>query len=222
MILDNLQRLVDKKNNQFTSPFYLRNILKEEIQNFILQYIYNSDLYKEFIFTGGTCLRKVYGLPRLSEDLDFDYQKSFDVNKFSEDIRTYFVSKLLYKDVDIKIAPHKRTVFIKFPRLLLDLELIENSSQSSMLFVRCDFSEENVGIFNVEINSISTSDYTVFVKNYDLSTLFANKIHAFLTREFFKGQDQALSFKGRDVFDIIWFIELSKKDGFQLKPNWGD
>ncbi len=40
---------------------------------YILNFIYNDSQYKNLIFTGGTCLRKIYGLSRLSEDLDFDY-----------------------------------------------------------------------------------------------------------------------------------------------------
>ena len=28
------------------------------------------------------------------------------------------------------------------------------------------------------------------------------------------------SFIGSDVFDIAWFIQLSGKSGFNLKPNW--
>lgn len=220
MIIDNLKKIVSNLGKQTAGTIYLRNAIKEEIQNFILQYIYNSEIYKELIFTGGTCLRKVYGLPRLSEDLDFDYITSFDIDEFAKNIESYFVSKLLYKNIVLKVATHKRTVFLKFPTLLSDLELVKNRSESALLFVRCDFSEERLGEFKTEINSISTSNYTMFIKNYDLSTLFANKIHAFLTRNYFKGKDQQISFKGRDVFDIVWFIQKSKKDDFQLKPNW--
>ena len=50
--------------------------------------------------------------------------------------------------------------------------------------------------------------------------MFGNKIEAFLEREFFKGSEQTMSFKGRDVFDIAWFIQLSAKSGFVLKPEW--
>ncbi|MDO8497797.1 MAG: nucleotidyl transferase AbiEii/AbiGii toxin family protein [bacterium] len=198
----------------------MRNVLKEEIQNFILQYIYNHAQYKELIFTGGTCLRKVYGLQRLSEDLDFDYTTPLIIENFADNIRNYFISTLQYKDIETKISNNKSTVFIKFPFLLKDLNLVENRGETSLLFVRCDFSKESIGIFKTEVNSLSTADSSFFLKNYDLSTLFANKIIAFLTREFFKGSDQTIAFKGRDVFDIVWFIERSKRDNFQLKPNW--
>lgn len=43
---------------------------------------------------------------------------------------------------------------------------------------------------------------------------------AFLERDFFKGDEQATPFKGRDLFDLVWFLEKSKKSGWDLKPNW--
>lgn len=220
MMLDNLKRIIENKNFQSTYPFYVRNVLKEEIQNYILQYIYNSAEYKELIFTGGSCLRKVYGLPRLSEDLDFDYVTSFVIESFADNIRNYFISNLQYKEIETKLSGNNNTVFVKFPSLLKDLNLVESRDETSLLFVRCDFSKESIGLFKTEVNSLSTADFTFFLKNYDLSTLFANKLHAFLTREFFKGGNQTIAFKGRDVFDIVWFIERSKKDNFKLKPNW--
>lgn len=220
MMIDNLKRIATNKTTQSTHPFYIRNVLKEDIQNYILQYIYNSADYKELIFTGGTCLRKVYGLPRLSEDLDFDYIIPFKIEMFANDIQDYFISTLQYKDVETKISTNKNTIFIKFPSLLTDVNLTDNRDESSLLFVRCDFSQESVGIFKTEVNALSTTDFSFFLKNYDLSTLFANKITAFLTREFFKGNDQSIAFKGRDVFDIVWFMQRSKRDNFQLKPNW--
>ncbi len=48
------------------------------IENDYLQYIVLMELYKEFsnelVFKGGTALQKVYGLERLSRDLDFNLQ----------------------------------------------------------------------------------------------------------------------------------------------------
>lgn len=220
MIIDNLRKIVYPSTKQQRNPLFLRTLLKEELQNFILTYIYNSEKYKDLIFTGGTVLRKVYGLPRLSEDLDFDYIGDFSIDIFSKDLQSYFISTLQYKEIEVKIANNENTVYLKFPLLLSDLKLSIEQIKSSVLFVRCDFSKEICPIYDTEINSISTSETTFFVKSYDLPTLFANKINAFLKREYYKGTDQDVAFKGRDVYDLVWFIEKSKKDNFQLKPNW--
>jgi len=218
MIVENLKQVLAKSKDT-NRTLFIRNILKEELQNFILSYIYNSKEYKELLFTGGTCLRKIYGLPRLSEDLDFDYTKDFKVENFSKDIKEYFSGQLQYKNIETKVSGNRNTVFIKF-YILKDLGLAESPHSNPVLFVRCDFSKEDYGIFDTEVNSISTRDFTFFALSYDMPTLFANKIGAFLSRVFFKGAGQQTAFKGRDVFDIVWFLEKAKRSNFELKPNW--
>ena len=72
MIIQRLKQQVDNYK-QCTNGLFVRSALKEVLQDYVLNFVYNNKTYKDLIFTGGTCLRKVYGLPRLSEDLDFDY-----------------------------------------------------------------------------------------------------------------------------------------------------
>lgn len=213
MLIDNLNQVVEK-NRTTQKPLYLRNLLKEELQNYVLQFIYNTAAYRELVFTGGTCLRKIYGLPRLSEDLDFDFTGNFDVKTFAKDIKAYFKSELQY-GVETKISGNANTVFIKLP-VMKRLGF----KNEEVLFVRCDFSKETIGGYAVETNTISTKDFIFFVRNYDLPTLFANKIFAFLNRDFFKGGQQAVSFKARDIFDLVWFLERAKKGHTVFEPNW--
>ena len=123
MIIDNLKRRSQEVLSSQNDPLYIRTLLKEELQNYILNYVYNSAQYKNLIFTGGTCLRKVYSLPRLSEDLDFDYIKKFKLELFSKDIQSYFISNLQYKEVNTKINKNKNTIYIKFPSILNQLGL---------------------------------------------------------------------------------------------------
>ena len=190
------------------NKYYQRNLIKEKLQDSILNFVYNSNKFNKLIFTGGTCLRKLYDLPRLSEDLDFYFTSNFGIEGFKTEIEKYLVSKEKLDNVELKIANNKRTIFIKF--------LQKNKEK---IFVRCDFSKAKKNI-RTEINSYNSDKYSFFILNYDLPTLFGNKIEAFLEREFFKGSEQTLSFKGRDVFDIAWFIQLSAKSGFVLKPKW--
>jgi len=196
---------------------FLRNFLKEELQNFVLNFVYNSD-YKNLIFTGGTCLRKNYGLNRLSEDLDFDYTDKFDINDFNLDITKYFKSSLGYKSFSTKISTNKNTIFLKFP-ILKELGLLSSTGTPEDLFLRCDFSKEVTGVYNTEINLVLAGQYEFFAVSYDLPTLFANKIVAFLERVYFRGKYQKIPFKGRDVYDLYWLFQLSGKSGFSLKPN---
>jgi len=203
-------------NNNIDKPF-TRNLIKEELQNIVLNFVYNDRVYKDFIFTGGTCLRKVYGLNRLSEDLDFDYSSDLDIPKFAQDVKAYFTADFLYQSVGIKISANGRSVFFKFPVLKeLGLQL---SGTPQDIFLRCDFAKESVGFYSTEVNLINAGFYSFFVNSFDLSTMFANKLAAFLERVFFKGEFQKIPFKGRDIYDIFWFIQLSAKSGYMLKPK---
>jgi len=91
-------------------------------------------------------------------------------------------------------------------------------SQTDILFVRLDFAFNQSPHFQIEKHLLSTSSFSFLVKTYDFPTLFANKISAFLTREFKKGKSQQEPFKGRDVFDLVWMLEKSRQ--FSLKPNF--
>src|SRR3990167_1977552 len=77
LLIDRLKTRVSTRTGQ--NRLWVRTLLKEPIQDYILHFVYNSSKYKQFIFTGGTALRKLYGLPRLSEDLDFDLRHVIDI-----------------------------------------------------------------------------------------------------------------------------------------------
>jgi predicted nucleotidyltransferase component of viral defense system len=218
MIIQRLKQQLETYKKK-TNGLFVRSALKEVVQDYVLNFVYNEKTYKDLIFTGGTCLRKVYGLPRLSEDLDFDYLKSLDIKNFTQKVERYFKSDLQYLRLQTKISRNRRTLFLKFP-LLDELGMVSSKADSNLLFLRCDFASESPGIFDTEVSQISAGDYVLYVKNYDLSTLFANKIIAFTQREFFKGKEQQIAFKGRDLFDLVWFLEKSAQSGYQIQPNW--
>jgi len=49
-----------------------RNTLKEELQFYILNFIYHHPEYNKWIMYGGSALRIIHGLDRMSVDLDFE------------------------------------------------------------------------------------------------------------------------------------------------------
>jgi len=218
MIVNALKNILEK-SKEARKPF-VRTVLKEAIQDYILNFIYNHNKYKKLIFTGGTCLRKVYGLPRLSEDLDFDTGEEIPAGEVAADLAGYFIHDLQYRHVETKISTREQTIFVKFPELLYELGMVADNSDATMLFVRCDLANITSKSLGTEIHSLSTPDFSFFVLAYDLPTLFAHKIAAFLQRDFFKGGEQTLAFKGRDVFDLVWFFERVKKTNSAFGPNW--
>jgi len=215
VLINSIKKIMDDNNDQ--NPFYLRNLIKEELQNYILNFVYSSRDYNKLIFTGGTCLRKVYGLNRLSEDLDFDYLNEFDIRQFAVDVTKYFSSVVQYEEISYSISGNNKTAYFKLP-LLKELGVYTNRTPED-IFVRCDFSKEEKGGYGLDKNMINAGTFQFFVTSYDLSTLFANKIVAFLDRVFYKGKSQKLPFKGRDVYDLYWLVQLAAKSSYKLKVN---
>jgi predicted nucleotidyltransferase component of viral defense system len=181
------------------NKLFERNKIKEGLQDKILEFIYNSTSFNKLIFTGGTCLRKIYGLNRLSEDLDFDYSSSdgFDLNNFAKQTEDTF-------EIKTKISGNRQTVFLKYP---------------NSIFLRCDFSGSNIKPLDMSQSLILADNKQFFVNTYTLPVLFANKIDAFLNRNFLKGKYQKIPFKGRDIYDLFWLLQLSAKSGYTLKPD---
>lgn len=216
MIAEDLKTIVNK-SKPVKNRGYVRNLLKEAIQLYVLNFVYTSPSYKNLIFTGGTCLRRFYDLPRLSEDLDFDIEeKPFPFEKFEVDLKSYFVKDWQYKELEIKFKKKKKTFFLRFP-VLKEIGF-SSASETDILFVRLDFAFNESENFRTEKRLLSTYNFSFLVKAYDFPTLFANKVNAFLTREFRRGKEQKEPFKGRDVFDLVWMLQKSKE--FSLKPNF--
>jgi len=72
-----LKDIVNEKRKSGITNDVLRNILKETLQYYVLDFLYNSSYGENLIFTGGSALRICYGLNRLSEDLDKDMVKKY-------------------------------------------------------------------------------------------------------------------------------------------------
>ncbi|MBU4396915.1 hypothetical protein KKC08_02015, partial [Patescibacteria group bacterium] len=63
MIIKELEKIVQEEKAKGSLGLYIRNLLKEYLQIYILYYVYISREYqKNLIFTGGTCLRHFYNL----------------------------------------------------------------------------------------------------------------------------------------------------------------
>lgn len=213
MVIQNL-KLVLEKNAELVNKAFIRNALKEELQAFVLNFVYTSS-YKNLIFTGGTALRRFYGLPRISEDLDFDIEgKVFDFEGFLDDLKKYFEQEIGYKNLEIKLKG--KTLFLRFP--VLEEIGFSAENETDILFLRVDFAFIPKGKkYKTVFQLFSGGDFSFLVKTYDFTTLFENKVTAFLTREFRKGGTQEESFKGRDAFDLVWMLQEAKRLNIRLK-----
>src|SRR3989338_5479871 len=56
-----------------------RNALKEDLQYYVLNFIYHHPRYSNWIMYGGSALRICHGLDRMSVDLDFEIASEITV-----------------------------------------------------------------------------------------------------------------------------------------------
>ncbi|MCX6084076.1 MAG: nucleotidyl transferase AbiEii/AbiGii toxin family protein [Caldiserica bacterium] len=196
------------------NPLFLRTRLKDTLQDEVLAFVYNHPQYRSCLFTGGTCLRKLYGLPRLSEDLDFDVTGQPDSASFAADLRVYVSKALQYRHMTTRVGRNGMSVTLVFP-ILRQLGLVHSSSDAPDLLLRCAVAAEPIGIYGAQVSPLSTAQTMFFVRAYDLPTLFASKLAAFVGRDDTGGSSQTQQFEGRDVFDLMWFLHkalLSRQD----------
>lgn len=185
MIINSLKQIVSQ--NTETDPLYLRNLLKENIQYYVLNFVYSSKWGENLLLKGGSCLRMFFNLPRLSEDVDLDIldKNSFFLDEFVEDLKDYFSATLQYKELGVKVSGKENIIYLKFPVF-----------KPQILFLRIDLAEAVGKKYKTELALKSTSDFSFLVKRYSIEDLFSGKIVAILQRE-----------AGRDYFDLAWFLE---------------
>ncbi|MFH1959103.1 MAG: nucleotidyl transferase AbiEii/AbiGii toxin family protein [Patescibacteria group bacterium] len=68
--------------------------------------------------------------------------------------------------------------------------------------------------FKTDISLKSTADFSFLIKRYSLPDLFAGKLAAILQRETLEAEQLMPRFKGRDYYDLFWFLEK------KVVPNW--
>jgi len=196
-----------------------RILLKEGLQSYVLDFLYNHPIYRRLNFYGGTCLHVVYGLDRLSEDLDLDNSADINLGALKDDLFTLFANKFGYKDAFIKIQQGENGIYrgtLKFP-VLNTLGLSAYSNEALHLKVEISHHKQVALIQNTPVFYHGRS----FVpSHFSLETMMAGKMIACIERNFQRGKDGAF-IKGRDFYDLLWFMqkgiqplaEKLKKDG---------
>jgi len=107
-----LRNLIEEKKREGCPVPLMQNLLKETLQWFVLDFLFNSPYGKDLIFTGGSALRVGYNLNRLSEDLDFDLEtgREVDKEKLTEDILDYFGKGLGFSQIEASISGKSRKI----------------------------------------------------------------------------------------------------------------
>lgn len=186
-----------------------RNALKEELHFHILNFIYHHPEYSKWIMYGGSALRIIHGLDRMSVDLDFEVSDEI-TEKFLEELkkqtRNHFIDRY-------GAGADFLTVKITAGRgLLLKFHVGEELSfghASKQVHVKVDLNHFVVSKIVTERRPINRDQLSFVVVTYNMGALMASKLAAIFLRGT-RGVGQAVyEEKGRDIYDLLWY--MSKK-----------
>ena len=208
-------------NSTSMNQLFKRNLIKKYLQIIILDFIYSSQSLKNLIFYGGSCLAHCYNLPRLSEDLDFiDSKQEIDLKIMEDDIKKYFKTDT---DLTVKTTIQKFRIYLKFP-ILREFGL-SNLSETDDLFIKIEVYNDIKYCKNYKTITIPIFNYnkSILVQSFDLPTLMATKVRAILFRKWEKTDKfgkTTIFFKGRDFFDLMWFLEKKVNPNIDCIENF--
>ncbi len=181
-----------------------RIILKESLQAYTLDFLYNHPVYRKLNFYGGTCLHMIYGLNRLSEDIDLDNSNGIDLRNLETDLLAFYRSNIGYADVTAKTQTGEwgvQRTTLKFP-ILYALGLTSHANEPLHLKVEVS---QHKQISVVRRTPVLLFGRSFVAAHFSLETMMAGKMLACLERNFQKGEGATI--KGRDFYDLLWFMQ---------------
>ena len=182
------------------------NHAREFLQELILQIIDRKGYFANLAFVGGTALRILYDLPRFSEDLDFSLIKKSRFEFGSLLLALKNELQLNSFEIEIKRGKDRAVLseFIRFKSLMFDLGISKHKSEK--LFIKLEIDSNPPKGYQTEVSMVN-KDFLFKVRNFDLPSLFAGKLHAFLFRKYAKG---------RDYYDLLWFLARKTSVNYKL------
>lgn len=180
-------------------------VMREFLQCMALRVLHTSHDFGPLAFIGGTALRLLFDLPRFSEDLDFSLMErgAVDFDRLSQALER------MYTDSGIAVETRWRSVravqsfWLKFPHLLHEVGVSRDPRRVLSIKLEVDCNPPAGAV--VERHLINRY-FPLALVHFDLSSLFAGKLHAVLTRPYVKG---------RDYYDLVWYRTRHPK----LVPN---
>ncbi|HEX3528060.1 MAG TPA: nucleotidyl transferase AbiEii/AbiGii toxin family protein [Thermoanaerobaculia bacterium] len=190
---EDLKRLVEESGGSQNA----RNRMREYLQAQILGSLQRAGAFVPLAFQGGTALRFLFAIRRYFEDLDFALERrdrGYDFRTFLKAIE----GDLAREGYDVGIKANDRKIvnsaFISFPGLLYEMGLSPHRNESLSVKVEVDTNPPEGAILET---TIVRRHLTLRLQHHDRSSLLAGKIHAILQRTYPKG---------RDVYDLIWYL----------------
>jgi predicted nucleotidyltransferase component of viral defense system len=183
-----------------------RNAVKEELQLYVLNFVYHHSEYGKWIMYGGSALRIIHGLDRMSVDLDFEVSYPVTdefLEKFKKEVEDHFAS-VYGADSDfltIKIAAG-RGLILKF-HIGKELSLGHPSNQ---VHVKVDLNHFVAPKTVIERRPINRNQLSFVILTYNMGALMASKLAAIFLRGTRGVGDAVYEEKGRDIYDLLWYM----------------
>lgn len=203
-LIQSMQNVLSQKEPSLLNETK-RIILKEYLQALTLDYLYNHPTYRKLNFYGGTCLHSIYGLNRLSEDIDLDNTVGVDISNLERDLLVYYRSNIGYPDVTAKTQVGEWGIIrttLKFP-ILYELGLTSHITEPLHLKVEVS---QHKQLSIIRKTPVLVYGRSFVAAHFSLETMMAGKMLACLERTFLKGSNGA-EIKGRDYYDLLWFMQ---------------
>lgn len=181
------------------------NIMREYLQAYILRIMHDEGAFRTTAFLGGTALRFLHNIPRFSEDLDFSLArgKGYKFIDMLNKIKQELMSAGYNIDMTYKTEKTVQNSFVKFSDLMYETGISPHKNQAFSIKLEIDTNPPAGAVLKTDIVN---KYFPIAFLCYDLSSLFAGKIHALLTRKYAKG---------RDFFDLGWYLSRWK----DIVPN---
>lgn len=183
-----------------------RNALKEELQYYILNFIYHHSKYNSWIMYGGSALRIIHGLDRMSVDLDFEIFHAV-AEKFLEELK-----KEIEEHFTNTYGTNPNFLAIKITTgrgLLLKFHVGEELSfghPSKQVHVKIDLNHFVAPKTVSERRPINRNQLSFVVITYNMASLMASKIAAIFLRGTRGVGADIYEEKGRDIYDLLWYM----------------
>ncbi len=183
-----------------------RNALKEELQFYVLNFIYHHPEYNKWIMYGGSALRIIHGLDRMSVDLDFEVSHAI-TEKFLEELKKevgyYFVDTYGAGADFLTIKTTTgRGLLLKF-HVGKELSLGHPSNQ---VHVKIDLNHFVAPKTVTERRPINRDQLSFVILTYNMGALMASKLAAIFLRGTRGIGDALYEEKGRDIYDLLWYM----------------
>lgn len=184
-----------------------RNALKEELQYYVLNFIYHHTEYGKWIMYRGSALRICHGLDRMSVDLDFEVSHSI-TEKFLEELKKevelYFINTYGVESDFLTIkTTTARGLTLKFHVG----EELSSGHHSKQVHVKIDLNHFVAPKTVTERRPINRDQFSFVINTYNMSSLMASKIAAIFLRGTRGIGDAVYEEKGRDIYDLLWYME---------------